>query len=192
MADINLIPQEEKTEQAKVKAVKSSTYVSIIIFLIVGAIGGYMFYQTNSISNRIKETENNIQSLRSDVVALAKIEISARNLGLRYSTLRDIMKTRTHHSLLMQEFDTRVPDTIDITTFGIGKENTINISGTGADYISIARFINNLLNEEFLGGNENLRKVFTDVSLNSVNLDSQTNNAKFFIVVTLDKELLEK
>lgn len=192
MADINLIPQEEKREQAKVKAVKSSTYVSIVIFLIVGAIGGYIFFQTTSVNNRIKATEKSIQSLRADVRDLESIEISARNLGMRYSTLRDILNTRTHYSLLMQEFSVRIPGAIELTTFGVGKGDTINVSGTGSDYISIARFINNLLDDEFLGGNENLQKVFTGVSLNSVNLDAQTNNAKFFIVVTVDTRLLTK
>ena len=44
MADINLIPQVEKQEQAKERAVKSSTIVSLLLFLIVAGASGYVFF----------------------------------------------------------------------------------------------------------------------------------------------------
>ncbi|MBT6401321.1 hypothetical protein HN803_00235 [candidate division WWE3 bacterium] len=190
MANINLIPQSEKQEQVKQKAVKTSTVLAIVLFLIVGAIGGYMFYQSTTINKQIASHEDNISNLRGDIQRLEAIEISARNLGQRYSTLKELLSSRNYYSILMEEFEKRIPSTVEIETFGIGRGNTINVSGTGADYIAIAKFVNDLANSNFPQAGEGLGGVFTDVALNSVNLDAQTNKARFFIVVTLDEALL--
>lgn len=192
MADINLIPQEEKQEQKKQQAVKSSTTLSIVMFFVVAGIAGYMFYQTSTIKAEIKGHEGNITNLRYDIENMAEIEIVARNLGQRYETLKEILGTRLHYSLLMSEFQKRIPSTVELDTFGTGRGNTINVSGQGADYISIAKFVNDLANDEFEGAEPGLQGLFTDVALNSVNLDAQTNKARFFIVVTVNESLLLK
>ena len=101
MANINLIPQSEKQEQVKQKAVKTSTVLAIVLFLIVGAIGGYMFYQSTTINKQIASHEDNISNLRGDIQRLEAIEISARNLGQRYSTLKELLSSRNYYSILM-------------------------------------------------------------------------------------------
>lgn len=192
MADINLIPQQEKQEQAKVKAVKSSTVLSIVMFFLVAGVAGYMFYQTSTIKNTIVGHDTNITNLRNDIETLSEIEISARNLGQRYNTLKGILETRDHYSILLAEFKKRIPPTVELDTFGTGRGATINVSGQGTDYISIAKFINDLVDNDFSEASEGLGGLFTDVALNSVNLDAQTNKARFFIVVTVDESLLKK
>jgi len=190
MPDINLIPQSEQQEQKKQKAVKSSTTLSIVLFFIVAGVAGYMFYQSNSIKNEIKNHEGSITNLRGDIENMAEMEIVARNLGQRYDTLREILDTRKHYSILMHEFQKRIPSTVEIDTFGTGRGSTINVSGQGADYISIAKFVNDLADDDFEEADDSLKGLFTDVALNSVNLDAQTNKARFFIVVTVNESLL--
>ena len=190
MADLNLIPQEEKQEQKKQKMVKSSTMLSIVLFFIVAGIAGFMFYQDASIKKEISGHEVNITNLRNDIQTLSEIEIVARNLGQRYETLKEILETRKYYSLLMKEFQKRVPPTVELDTFGTGRGSTINVSGQGADYISIAKFVNDLADDDFEGAEPGFEGLFTDVALNSVNLDVQTNKARFFIVVTVNESLL--
>uniref|UniRef100_A0A7C4XTB3 Uncharacterized protein n=1 Tax=candidate division WWE3 bacterium TaxID=2053526 RepID=A0A7C4XTB3_UNCKA len=134
----------------------------------------------------------NIESLRSQISSMSRIEITARNLDQKYSTVKSIMETRNKYSVLTSEFKKRIPDTIKVDTFGTGKDSTINVSGTGVDYISIAQFVNNLADKKFSGAASGYEELFSEVSLNSVNLDSQTSNARFFIVVTLNSDLLKK
>lgn len=183
MADINLIPQSEKQEQAKEKAVKTSTVISVLLFLIVAAISGLILYTMSVQKKAIQAHENSIAALRSDVAAMSEIEIAARNLGRKSNTLQNILEMRSNYSLMLTDFKKRIPETISVESFGIGRDNTINVSGIGNDYISISKFINDLTD----GGG-----LFTNVSLNSVNLDAQSNKAAFFIVITFDPSLLRK
>ena len=183
MADINLIPQEEKQQQAKEKAVKNSTIVSIAVFLLVLAVSGYVFYTTATLNAAILERDGKIAALRNDIEFMSGIEISARNLGQKSETLQNILKTRPYYSKMLVEFEKRIPETVTIDNFSVGRDNTINVSGSGIDYISIARFIQDLASQNSL---------FTGVALNSVNLDAQNGRAAFFIVITFDPALLRK
>ncbi len=192
MADINLIPQSEKQEQAKERAVKNSTIITIILSLMAMILGAYMFYQNDLLKKAIQDRDNNISALRNDIQTMSEVEISARNLDQKYQTLKNIMSTRNNYSILLSEFKKRIPSTIEVETFGLGKDSTVNVSGQGNDYISIAKFINDLSDAKFSTAGNGLGALFKDVSLNSVNLDAQTNKAKFFIVITVDENLLKK
>ena len=86
----------------------------------------------------------------------------------------------------------RVPATVEIETFGTGRGNTVNVSGIGADYIAIARFINDVSDANFSEAADGLGGLFSNVSLNSVSLDVQTDKARFFIVLTIEESLLKK
>lgn len=192
MADINLIPNSEKKEQVKVKAVKATTIVSIVVLILVSAVGFYLFTQTSSLKQKMELSKGNTDILRQDIQNLSETEIVARNLGQKYATISEIFKTRNYFSIMQDEFKKRVPEFVEIATFGIGRDNTINVSGEGGDYIAIARFINNLSDMKFEGADPALSGLFTDVSLSSVNLDTQSSKAKFFIVITYDPALLHK
>ncbi len=193
MADnINLVPQEEQKQQEKVQTVKKSTYLAIALFVLVAGVTGFFYYQNLQTNQNIAKHNASIELLRGQIEKQAEIEILARNLGTKYNTLQGILNSRNYFSLFMQEIKARVPDSVQIDTFSIGKQNTVNISGTGTDYISIARFIRNVSNDSFTGAAEGFENLFTDVTLNSVNLDAQTSEARFFIVVTYDEGLLKQ
>lgn len=189
---INLIPQEEKQEQAKSQLIRMSTVVSILIGVAVGGISAFMFYQTQTLKGQIKAHEDRIESLRAEIKGQSDIEIVARNLDSKYKVLDNLLKDRVYYSKLMQEFKTRQPATISIDDFSLSAGNTINITGTADTYISIAQFINSLANKKFEGGTKGLEALFTSVSLNTVTTENSVNEIKFFIVVKFEPNLLKK
>jgi Tfp pilus assembly protein PilN len=190
MADINLVPQQIKQEQKKASVVRSTTVISIVLLLIIAGVAGFMFYRGYKLESEISMEQAEIEALRGKINKLSKIEVVARNLDMKYKTLQDILGDRLYYSVLMQEVDKRLPRSVGIDTLGVGKESTINVSGTGTDYLSISEFVNNLADKEFTDASAGLEGLFTDVSLKSVNLDSQTSEARFFIVITVDPNVL--
>lgn len=189
-ADINLIPQAEIKEQQKSKAIKGSTVFSVVFLIIVLLVGGYFYFITSNIRSQISSLDSDIQSLRADITGLSGVEISARNLDKKYSVLKNLFAERLQYSLLLKELRNRQPSDLEIQSLDI-KPASMNISGIADNYISIANFVNSLVNKNFEGGIEGLKEVFTSVSLNSVSLEGSTNKVKFFIVVEFDVSKLK-
>jgi len=183
---INLIPQQEVQEQRKTKVVKFSTVFSIFVLVVVTGVSAYFFYKTMVLKGNIRELESQIEGYREEITSLAPIEISARNLYKKYVVLRDMFDDRKDYSFLFEEIDTRRPETIEINNLSIDKGTSMNISGTSDNYISIATFMNYLLDKKFENGNPDLSGIFTTVRLNSVNLDKGRSRVKFVIIVDFD------
>ncbi|MFC1700518.1 PilN domain-containing protein [Patescibacteria group bacterium] len=184
-ADINLIPQAEIKEQKKTKAIKGSTVFFIVFLLVVLAVGGYFFYITNNLKSQVSSLDGEINTLRADIVGLSDVEISARNLDKKYVVLNTLFSERLKYSLLLKELGNRKPSDLEIQSLDI-KPSSMNVSGVADNYISIANFVNSLVNNDFEDGLEGLKEVFISVSLNSVSLEGTTNKVKFFIVVEYD------
>jgi Tfp pilus assembly protein PilN len=193
MADINLVPQQVKVEQKKQSVIRKTTVLSILMALAVVAVSGYYFVRASTLESEIEEANAEVEGLRSQITDLSQIEVGARNLDLKYKALQEIFDNRVYYSLLLDEFENRVPENVDVDSFSLGQESTINISGKGDNYLAIAEFVNNLSDAEFDGGNDGLEALFTEVTLNSVSLDAQTEvEASFFIVINYNPELLTK
>jgi len=190
IADINLIPQTEVVEQQKTKAVKNSTIFSIIFLFLTALAAAYCFFTINVINNQISKLDTGINSYRGNIRDLSEIEVSSRNLGKKYSALKGLFSQRPKYSLLLKELKVRQPPEVTIDSFD-ASSGKINISGISTSYISIANFVNNLLNNDFAGGNPNLKGLFTEVSLNSVSLEKSSNGVKFLIVVSYDEGKLK-
>ena len=189
---INLIPQEEVQEQIKVRLVKFSTIISILIFLVVGGIAGYYFYLTHNLKTQITALDTEIDGYRKDITALSDIEVIARNLDKKYSALKALFAKRIYYSMLVQELYSRKPASVKFDTLTTREDTKLNISGDADSYIAVSDFTNNLLNEDFVGGDEALKKLFTSVTLNSVSLDSKDNRVSFSVVLQFNKELLKR
>lgn len=189
--NINLVPEEVKKEQSKKKLVKKTTLFAILITVLIGLGAGYLVARTYMIKNKIEESTTRIESLRNDIKGMQEIEVKARKLDKQYTTIKSVLATRTQYSKLLNELKVRLPSSAEIETFTTGKEGTINISGKGSDYLAVAEFVSNLSNNEYENATSGLEKLFVNVSLNSVNLDTQSNKARFFIVVKLNEELLK-
>ena len=192
MQSINLIPEQEVQEQTKTKVVKLSTILTLLMLILIGAVSGYFFYQTNQVKAEITSVESQIGKLRSEITALAPVEISARNLDSKFRVLNEIFSTRGNYSLLADELKVRTPEGIQIDSFTIQQGTKISISGEADNYILISSFMNNLLDTEFRGGNPALRGLFTSVSLNSVNLEKSKNLVRFAIGIDINLGLIKK
>jgi Tfp pilus assembly protein PilN len=183
LSDVNLIPQEEVIEQKKTAAVKSSSVFSILFLLLALGISVYFYVTTSKIEADIKRTDGEIENFRSKIKSMSDVEVAARNLDKKYSSLKLLFDSRSRYSLLLKEVQSRKPDDVLIQNLDT-KVGEISISGTSGSYVSVKNFMDNLLNKDFEGGDSRLKDLFVEVSLNSVNLDKSSNTVKFFIVVS--------
>lgn len=190
---INLIPDQEVREQKKEKVVKVSSVFSILLLLIVAGVSAYFWYRTSTLQNQLNSLKTEIESHRQSINSLKDIEVIARTLDARYKIVSDIFTTRTRYSVLLDELNRRVPTNIKIESFGISGEegNEINLSGTGTDYLSIARFIDTLSDGDYELAAPEMKKLFTDVTLNSVSLDGQNQAVSYTLVIKFDGNLLK-
>ena len=188
---INLVPQEEVTEQKKSKPVRFSTVFSVILLIAVSGIGAFLIYQKNTLQAQVDALDAEVGTLRSDINSLSAIEVTARNLDQKYQVLGEMFDTRQYYSLLLEEVRTRTPDNVKVGNFNID-EASIDLNGEGSDYISVATFMNNLLDKNFEGGDPNLNSLFTSVSLNSVSLKGKEGGVTFVIVVSFDPAILKR
>jgi Tfp pilus assembly protein PilN len=190
---INLIPKEERSEQQQVKVVRASSVITIIMLVSVVAVSGYYWYLTSSVKRQISAQEQKIETYRRDITNLSDIEISARTLDSKYKILQEIYSENRNYSVLLDELNKRVPAGVTVTSFGVSGEelNNINLSGKGSDYIAVGRLINALSDDNFEFAAEGLGPLFTDVTLNSVTLDTQGLEVSYFIVVSFDTSLIK-
>jgi Tfp pilus assembly protein PilN len=139
---------------------------------------------------QIKELDSKVEAARQRIIAKSDVEITVRNLDKKYSALKNIFSNSEKYSLLVAELKARKPSTLELTNVEL-KLGSISINGTAANYVSIAEYINSLLNKKFVGGTKGLEEVFTSVSLNSVNMENSKNSIAFFIVVDFDPSKLK-
>ena len=189
---INLVPSHEKSQQQKEKLVKVGTVVAVILLFISIIVAGFYLYKINKLKETSKTLDSDIEVLRSDIKELADIEISGRNLYTKFLTLKLVFENRLYYSFLLEELQKRVPSDVFIESLTASRLGELSISGSASNYLSIAKFINTLTDQKFSLAGKGLEKLFTDVKLNSVNLDVQTDSAKFFIVVSYDGKVLKR
>jgi len=190
MQDINLLPQSEIAEQTKSKAVKLSTVFSIIFLVLVIAASGYVLYLNSKIKSEISALDAEIQGFRNEITSRSSIEVTVRNLDKKYNSLKSIFEKQVKYSKLMEELRFRKPSTLELESIDV-KEGRANINGVADNYVSIAEFVNNLLNENFSGGTKGLEDLFSTVSLNSVSMENSRNKIQFFLVVDFNSQLLK-
>ena len=189
---INLVPSHEKSQQQKEKLVKVGTVVAVILLFISIIVAGFYLYKINKLKETSKTLDSDIEVLRSDIKELADIEISGRNLYTKFLTLKLVFENRLYYSFLLEELQKRVPSDVFIESLTASRLGELSISGSASNYLSIAKFINTLTDQKFSLAGKDLEKLFPDVKLNSVNLDVQTDSAKFFIVVSYDGKVLKR
>ncbi len=182
METINLIPKEERVQQAKTKVVKASTILSVLVLLIAAGVGGYFYYKAYTIRIQVEELETKITNLRSDINGLSKIEIDARNLYKKSTILGSIFNSRAYYSVMLEELEVSVPSGVVLKSYGLNKDKAVAIAGLAQTYNQVQEFSNKLLE----------RPLFTEVTLNSVGLESSKERINFFILVTYNEELLNE
>jgi Tfp pilus assembly protein PilN len=186
---VNLIPDQEVQEQTQKKVVKLSSLFSVLILIITSGVTAYFIYQTAQLSNQVKAEDEKIANLRSQIQGMSSIEITARNLGKKYTAIKELLGGRPYYSLLMEEFRARKPSEIYIRNFSILKDNKISITGQAQTYITITTFGNNLLSQDFVSGNPKLSGLFKSIILNQVDL-SQAGTVDFSMTIDYDPSVL--
>jgi Tfp pilus assembly protein PilN len=182
--DINLLTKEERQEQIKNKVVKTSSVLAVIFLIIVGFASAYFFAQIQSLKSKIKQEDQTIETMRSQIEKMAPVEITARNLYQKYTIIKGIFSGRVYTSYLLRHFESKIPGGVTVDTFTPEKETDISITGNAPNYIAVSDFLKNLIAKEDV-------QVFTSARLSSVTLNSADRTVKFAIVISYDPEVLK-
>ncbi len=189
---INLIPQSEVVEQTKEKVAKLSTILSIVALFLVVGLSGFFYYYTNKLKKDLVVKDQSIKSYQDRIDGLYEIEATARNLEAKYNKLKEIFDNNAKYSILLRELRLRSSGIVSIQNLSFGLNDTINLTGDGDNYISIAKFIKNVNDTNFGSASKGMGGLFTGITLNTVSLENRTNRAQFFIVINYDRKLLIK
>lgn len=191
MRSINLIPEAEMQEQTKTKAVKLSTILTVLVLVCIAVISGYLVYTTSKLKEQKKLLEASVSDLRTEIQRMADVEINARNLDKKYSVLLAIFNNKQYNSALLEELAARKPAGVSIESLNTREENKLLLSATAGTYSDVAGFLNTLINTTFSGGRRGLQKLFTSVSLTSVDLENNSGLIKFSVDIEFDPEVLK-
>lgn len=187
---INLIPQQEIQIQTQAKVLSTSTIVSFVFLGLTVVASLTFFLIANSLRNQVNDTNLSIESLRNSIKSKSDIEIVARNVDKKYELLSGIIKNQPYYSKLLQEIMVRKPYGVNITSLSMGADSTIDISGKATDYLLVSDFINKLTDKNFADGNQDLKALFTGVSLPSVNLEN-AGGVAFSLQIKFDSSKLK-
>lgn len=188
---INLIPDQEVVVQKREKAVKTTSILAIIILLIALGITGYLFYTHDQLSKELQAAEAKIDASRQQIASLTSTEITARNLYKKFTSLQDIYSKRTRYSIVLDEFNKRTSAGIQIEDFAIDSTGKISITGSGDNYLLVAKFMKDLTDTDFPTATQGYSALFKTVTLNTVNLSNAENRASFSLLVDYDVELIK-
>jgi Tfp pilus assembly protein PilN len=188
---INLIPQQEVREQQKVKIVKASTIVTVLVLVLVAAVSVFYFKKTSDLNNELTQVNENIEQLRGNIRSMEPIEVKARNLYKKYSVLDKLFNERVAFSLLLEELRAREPEGLVVASLDIRGSEAV-LSGSGQNYNVISDFIRALVNPDFPSGNPDLKDLFSDVQLSTVSYDNSKATVNFSLNVTFREDKLIK
>lgn len=187
---INLIPKQEVALQTEKKLISLSTVVSYIILGVVALVSIIFLIISINTKNQLRALDTDIENVRASIKSLSSIEIVARNLDKKHEVLEGILLSRPYYSKLLAELYTRKPEGVDIYDFAIRPDDTLDISGKADIYLLVADFTNKLVDENFSEGSPELKKLFTEVTLNSVNLESE--GAGYTLKIKFDANKLKE
>lgn len=188
---INLIPQQEVREQQKVKIVKVSTILTVLVLVIVAGISIFYFKKTTDLNNELSQVNADIEQLRGNIRSMEPIEVKARNLYKKYSVLDKLFKERVAFSLLLEELRVREPDGLVVASLDIRGTEAV-LSGNGQNYNVISDFIRALVDQDFPSGNPDLKDLFSNVQLSTVSYDNSKATVNFSLNVTFREDKLIK
>lgn len=194
MADIDLIPAEERLQRSKEKAKKLAFAGTLVLLGLALIASAGLFFYVGNLDKEVTALNNDIEDIKRRIQEKAPIEIAARNLDAKYTILSNIIKERTYYSVLLDELTYRSPVNVTIGSVESSTPETATLSGSATDYISLAKFLNSL-NDQKLASKSATPKdknLFQEVSITSVSLDPLDSSVKFNFGLKLDPTLLKK
>lgn len=187
--NIDLIPLEERVQQEQEKTRKEFIIFSVSVFVIVLIIFIGLSLYTKNLDEKISELKSSVESKKTLIIEKSDIEVTIRNLDAKTASLSNILQNKNYYSILLDEVAKRVPKTVGINTIDTSQVSQVNISGTAKDYVSLAKFLNSLTQNQSSSPSAN---IFKAVSISSVTLDPFSSDAKFNLNVTIEPSLLKK
>ncbi len=184
MSNLNLLTQEEKTEQLKVKAVKMSTIFTLVLLALTAVISGYFYLRATNLRNQLRDAEQRVSSARSNIESMKSVEIYARNLYKKYLVLVDIFDEKAYYSEFMTSYNSRIPSGVVVGQFSFNRGDELSLRGEASNYLLISDFLANL-------NDDSVDKVFEDAYLNSAKLNPGSSTVDFDIVAIYDSEVLK-
>ncbi|MBD3366425.1 hypothetical protein GF360_03765 [candidate division WWE3 bacterium] len=198
-SDINLLTKEEKVEQFKTKAIKFSSIISIVLFVLVAGVSAYFYFKVADLKKQIEVEESRIEKARSEIKGMASTEIVARNLYKKYQALSGILNSRLYYSDLLADFNSRIPEGVEVTSFSFEGPSELSVSGRASNYLLVSEFLANLNKQEVLDPSINestpsasKTPIFKTAYLNSVTLNSNDSTVDYVISITYNGEALKK
>jgi len=192
--NLDLIPQEEKSLRTKERAGRASFKITTILFVLtlIFSLGVYLYVA--SLDSSISQTQASVDDKKRKINDKAELEILARNLDSKYKILSELFGTRFYYSVLLDELSDRLPTTVSINSVDTSTPDTVSLTGEATDYISLAKFLNSLADPSLSSTSANTKEenLFTEVLINSVNLDPINSKARFNFTLSVDTELLKK
>ncbi len=192
---VNLLPeaklhklksQAKRRQYATIAGLTGGIAAALIIVFVMLQVFLVSTYAINE--NRMKDLDREIANSKEMEQKSATLQ---ENLAAFYQQNND----RTYASRIFTNLANATPPTITINDFEISEEDLVTITGSANSFAEVAAFAKAL--EEY---NVNYKPqpgldrepVFTEVKINSVNKDENSNKVDFDISFKANKELLKK
>jgi Tfp pilus assembly protein PilN len=185
--EIELIPKEIEAAKSRDTLVRRIRLISFLFFLASLLVSGGIFAFSMNLSTKLADLEEESARQIAQISQFAGIEAKVLGLEDKSSALTKILTQRDYFSIASAAVETSRPVNLKVTGVTIQKDSTsITINGETASYVTLAAFLQNLV-DETKGG-----KLFTDVSLSSVNQNASKGTAEFVIEATTKKNGLKR
>ena len=185
--EIELIPKEIEAAKGQEVLLRKFRLVSFGFFFLTLLIFGGIFAYRLSLSAQLDNLKKQSASEVAKIAQYADVESKVLGLTYKSSAVDKILSQREHFSIALAAVSASQPSGLKVTGVDVTRgENTATIKGESANYVILAAFLRNLV-DSGKGG-----KLFADVVLSSVTLNSSKSRAEFVIEATMIKNGLIK
>ncbi|HLD96315.1 MAG TPA: PilN domain-containing protein [Patescibacteria group bacterium] len=185
--EIELIPKEIEAAKSKDTLVRRVRLFGFLFFLVSLTIFGGIFAFRLSLATRLAGLEEDSAREVASIAQFAEVESKVLGLENKSAALTKILAQRDYFSSVLAAVAASQPANLKVTGVTIQKDSVlITINGETASYVTLASFLQNLV-DDGKGG-----KLFTSVLLSSVNQNNAKGTAEFVIEATTKKDGLKR
>lgn len=177
--NVNFIPEE--VLQAKKQQVHLSfgLKASFVFAILLSAVWGGLFYFNLVKERAIKDLDIKIAAQRKIIDELAEFGAKGYKLGVRLEAVKDVVNTRNVFSKLIEELNSKVPESVAITDVTVTGDNNVIVSGEALyNYAPVGEYTEKLLTN---------KEMFEDVKIISAQGVGQKDAVKFTLNIKLKK-----
>lgn len=159
---------------------KTIFYFTLIIFVIVISLCGYLYY-SKTVKNEELKTKERLQAdidAKLSAPELVKIDELASGYSLGLTQLSKLIIAPTQYSKLFSKMQMMIPNDVNLDSFSVDEKNKVKIIGKTESLESAAKFIKAFESSDY----------FENIVLDS-NQQTKDKNNKSFYSVTLSGTL---